>query len=175
MKFMTLIFVNCILQCTGTTSESLSWYEVHRDLSFMSSDYNWFDHDNKTNDEFLFKDSYLGENQLHTELGVKEELYNSQMFEVALTAYTDDPKEGSGTGLTASGTKPIVGRTVAVSRDLFASLKGKSIYIEGYGTYIVEDTMHSKYKKKVDLFVKTKKEAFNKIGHQKGIKIYVLE
>lgn len=58
---------------------------------------------------------------------------------------------------------------VAVSRDLLASQTvcyGDAIVIPGLGVRIVNDTMHSRIKQSVDIFVETHKEE-KKIGTRK--------
>ena len=92
---------------------------------------------------------------------------------VTRTAYTASQDECDSTPhITATGTKPKVGRTIAVSRDLFKHLKHRKVYIEGLGIFTIEDTMNERYSNRVDLLVSSKSEA-KKIGIGK-IKMMVL-
>ena len=63
---------------------------------------------------------------------------------------------------TATMTNPIVGRTVAISDELFLlGWLGNKIYIEGYGVFIAEDRMSKSIKGKcLDICVGSKKAAF---------------
>lgn len=58
----------------------------------------------------------------------------------------------------ALGRKMVVGRDVAVSRDL-SWLLGKWVYIKGIGRRYVNDLMNKRYKMSVDVLVGSKKEA----------------
>ena len=92
---------------------------------------------------------------------------------VTRTAYTASRDECDSTPhITATGTKPKVGRTIAVSRDLFEHLKHRKVYIEGLGVFTIEDTMNERYTNRVDLLVSSKSEA-KKIGIGK-VKMMVL-
>ncbi|KPJ65939.1 MAG: hypothetical protein AMJ45_04360 [Syntrophobacter sp. DG_60] len=78
-----------------------------------------------------------------------------------VTAYSPTKRQCDGTPLvTASGTRPKVG-TVAVSRDLFYSgwKFGGRIYIEGLGIYEINDLMHTRWKKRIDVFLKNERLA----------------
>ena len=94
-----------------------------------------------------------------TYAGALENCGRHTLMELEITAYTvssdetdDDP------GMTALMRKPVVGRTVAVSRDL-AGLLGCEIWIEGLGMFWVEDLMNSRYTHRVDVLMGTKAEA----------------
>lgn len=78
---------------------------------------------------------------------------------------------------TKLGTSMVAGRTVAGPVDIL----GKKIYVEGYGSRIVEDTGHEDYirwivpgkKLKIDMFVNSHSEAMKKgIVHTKGYILY---
>ena len=56
-----------------------------------------------------------------------------------------------GVGQTASGAAPAEGRTIAVD--------GSRVYIEGYGTFIAEDTGSAIKNNKIDIFVSTHSRA----------------
>lgn len=65
---------------------------------------------------------------------------------------------------TAIMVAPIVGRTVAISTELFeAGWLGQKIYIDGFGIFVCEDRMSSKIKgKQIDICVASRKEAFQR-------------
>lgn len=95
-------------------------------------------------------------------------------YKIELSHYTASRDETDSTpNITATGSKPVVGRTLALSRDLFAHLKGKKVYIRGMGVFTVEDTMNPRYSRRGDLLVASKSEAF-KLGVKKDVKIVVL-
>jgi len=74
-------------------------------------------------------------------------------FRVTATAYNSDPAQTDSTPLiTASGTRARVG-TLAVSRDLLKLLP--------YGTtvYVVEDTMHPRWERRVDFWMPDRQAA----------------
>lgn len=73
-----------------------------------------------------------------------------------LTFYTTAPDEGSGTGITASGTVATAGRTVACNSLPF----GTRVIVEGR-EYVVEDTGNIG-SNTLDILVETKEEAFSK-------------
>lgn len=88
-------------------------------------------------------------------------------IKATITAYTDDPRENNGIGNpvgTAMGTKVRPG-IVAVSRDLLKSgwKLGDKLFIEGLGVFTIEDTMHARWRNRVDVAVAGKKDA-GKIG-----------
>ena len=80
-------------------------------------------------------------------------------MDVEITFYTAAPDEGSGTGITASGTYATAGRTVAMNGVPF----GTRVIIDGE-EYIVEDrgNLGSNV---IDVFVESKAEAF-RLGRQ---------
>lgn len=95
-------------------------------------------------------------------------------YNIELSHYTASRDETDSTPhVTATGSKPVVGRTLALSRDLFSHLKGKKVYIKGMGVYTVEDTMNPRYARRGDLLVASKSEA-RKLGVKKDVKIVVL-
>ncbi|MEA3295539.1 MAG: 3D domain-containing protein [Patescibacteria group bacterium] len=63
---------------------------------------------------------------------------------------------------TATMTKPTVGRTIAISKELFdLGWLGNKIYIDGFGVFIAEDRMSSGIKGKcIDICVDSKEKAF---------------
>lgn len=72
---------------------------------------------------------------------------------VAVTAYTNHQCETDSTPHhTATMTGPIPGWTCAVSRDLIHWLGGR-VYIPGIGVRRVNDLMHARYTRALDLYV----------------------
>lgn len=73
-----------------------------------------------------------------------------------VSAYTASADEcGKSDGITASGTKATVNRTIASDFLSFGTL----VIIDGK-TYTVEDRFGGGYTDRIDIFMKTKKEAF---------------
>ena len=80
-------------------------------------------------------------------------------FTINASAYTAAPDEtgGKGDGITASGLKVVVNRTIACPPEYpFGAL----ITIEGMGTYRCEDRGGAIKGNKFDIYMETKKEAF---------------
>ncbi|MEA4856942.1 3D domain-containing protein [Solidesulfovibrio sp.] len=99
-------------------------------------------------------------------------------IEATVTAYTPDPRENGGRGSrtgTALGT-PIRPGIVAVSRDLLRSGWdfGDKIHIEGLGVFTIEDTMHQRFRRTIDVAVPNRAAA-RKIGKMKNIEVTLLE
>lgn len=95
-----------------------------------------------------------------------------------ITAYTPDPRENGGPG-TKSGTAigtPIRSGIVAVSRDLLRSGWdfGNKVHIKGLGVFIIEDTMHHRFRRTIDVAVPDIAAA-QKIGKMKDIEVTLLE
>ena len=95
-----------------------------------------------------------------------------------VTAYTPSPRENGGPG-TKSGTAlgtPIRPGIVAVSRDLLRSGWdfGDKIHIEGLGVFIIEDTMHQRFRRTIDVAVPDMTAA-RKIGVLRDIAVTLLE
>ncbi len=73
-----------------------------------------------------------------------------------VSAYTASADEcGKSDGITASGTKATVNRTIASDHLRF----GDMVTIDGK-TYTVEDVFNGGYTDRIDIYMKTKKEAF---------------
>ncbi len=105
-------------------------------------------------------------------------LSNKQRIAATVTAYTPDPRENGGKGKksgTAIGTRIRPG-IVAVSRDLLKSgwNFGDKIHIEGLGVFTIEDTMHQRHRRTIDVAVPDRKEA-EKIGKRRAIVVTLLE
>jgi 3D (Asp-Asp-Asp) domain-containing protein len=95
-----------------------------------------------------------------------------------ITAYTPSPRENRGRGhkaATALGT-PIRPGIVAVSRDLLHAGWdfGDRIHIEGLGVFTIEDTMHQRFRRTIDVAV-SDMEAARKIGLMRNIEVTLLE
>ena len=95
-----------------------------------------------------------------------------------VTAYTPAPRENRGRGRrsgTAIGTSVRPG-IVAVSRDLLHSGWdfGDKVHIKGLGVFIIEDTMHERFRRTIDVAV-ADMAAARKIGTLRGIEVTLLE
>ena len=118
---------------------------------------------------------------LLTEVSELKELITSTVtsgklvtYDITLSHYTASADEtDSRPWETATGTKPVVGKTLALSRDLFQHLRGRKVYVRGIGVFTVEDTMNARYSRHGDLLVSSKLEA-KKLGVKKNVKIVVL-
>ena len=71
-------------------------------------------------------------------------------------------------GITASGTRPVEGRTVAASRSIPL---GTRIHIEGIGWRIVEDRTAKRFDGRVDVYFRSHAEALRFGKQQRTIKI----
>ena len=105
-------------------------------------------------------------------------LSNKQRIAATVPAYTPDPRENGGKGKksgTAIGTRIRPG-IVAVSRDLLKSgwNFGDKVHIEGLGVFTIEDTMHQRHRRTIDVAVPDRKEAA-KIGKRRAIVVTLLE
>lgn len=86
-----------------------------------------------------------------------------------LTAYCSCTKCTRGLGITASGTKPVQGRTVGCN----GIPLGTPIYIEGYGEYVVEDTgnMHNNV---IDVYMDSHSAALQ-FGRKYDVNVYIIK
>lgn len=86
-----------------------------------------------------------------------------------ITAYCACRKCTKGTGITASGRKPVEGRTVAASRSIPL---GTKIHIGGgIGWRVVEDRLAKRFDGRVDIYFRSHAEAL-KFGKQnRAVKI----
>lgn len=95
-------------------------------------------------------------------------------YELECTLYFYCPCEkccGKGGGKkTATGTKPTVNRTIAVDPKVIPL--GSTVYIDGFGKYIAEDTGGGIKGNKIDVFVNSHKEALN-LGVKRNIRVKV--
>ena len=83
----------------------------------------------------------------------------------AYTAHSDEC--GKNDGITASGTKAVAGRTIAMDGVPF----GTVVEIEGH-KYVVEDRFGGGYTDRIDIFMDTKAEAFQWGRRWLEVKIY---
>lgn len=93
-----------------------------------------------------------------------------------ITAYTNSPKETEGDpNVTASGSTVKVGG-VAASRDIIKKYGyGTKIFIKPLNkTYEINDTMSSRWKNRIDVFMYDRQKALQ-FGIKKKKVIYVLE
>ena len=73
-------------------------------------------------------------------------------------------------GNTASGTTPTQGRTIAVDPDIIPL--GTEVYIEGYGSYVAEDTGSNINEYTIDVFHNNHNDAL--VWGVKYVDIYVV-
>jgi 3D (Asp-Asp-Asp) domain-containing protein len=96
---------------------------------------------------------------------------------VTITAYTARSRECDATpNKTAMMIKPRPGRTIAVSRDLFDDgwTFGRSVYIAGLGVFVIEDLMHRRHTRGIDILMGSAREA-NKFGKVTGQAVLIAE
>jgi 3D (Asp-Asp-Asp) domain-containing protein len=74
--------------------------------------------------------------------------------------------------LTATQTPPIVGLTVAISRDK-KHLLGRTVWIDGVGTREITDLMGRQWTNKMDVLVATRKDA-KAFGLKKKVRVILL-
>jgi 3D (Asp-Asp-Asp) domain-containing protein len=103
---------------------------------------------------------------------------SKKSISATVTAYTPAPRENGGRGKkvgTAIGTRIRPG-IVAVSRDLLRSGwdYGDKVHIKGLGVFIIEDTMHSRFRRTIDVAVPDMAAA-QKIGKLRNIEVTLLE
>lgn len=82
--------------------------------------------------------------------------------DIACTGKTD--------GITNTGIKAKVGKTISVDPSIIPL--GSKVYIEGLGYFVAEDTGGAIKENKIDVFVKTHKEA-NRLGKHKA-EVYLI-
>jgi len=105
-------------------------------------------------------------------------LHPKKTITATVTAYTPAPRENLGRGRksgTAIGTAIRPG-IVAVSRDLLQSGWdfGDRVHIKGLGVFIIEDTMHQRFRRTIDVAVPDLAAA-RKIGSLRRIEVTLLE
>jgi 3D (Asp-Asp-Asp) domain-containing protein len=118
----------------------------------------------------IFKPQQIEEESSEVEVNYYSEFTYSKDWlafeEFEATAYCACPKCCGkwADGITASGTKATVKRTIAVDSNLIPL--GSKVEIEGLGTYIAEDTGSAIKGKIIDIYFDTHEEAL-KFGRQK--------
>ena len=100
-----------------------------------------------------------------------------KQISATVTAYTPAPRENGGRGRksgTAIGTRIRPG-IVAVSRDLLRSgwKFGAKVRIKGLGVFTIEDTMHQRFHRTIDVAV-VNTAAAQRIGKLRGIEVTLL-
>lgn len=92
-----------------------------------------------------------------------ESLRKKTALTATVTAYSAEVKQCDSDPRVAASLKKVRPGTVAVSRDLFAKgwTFGRKIYIEGHGIYEINDLMHKRKKKSIDVFIGDTKAAKN--------------
>jgi len=108
---------------------------------------------------------------------VNENIYVNQPEEIKsepiilkATAYTKSAEEQTKKGITKSGTKVSRG---TVSVDPKTIPLGTKLYIEGYGYAVALDTGGDIKQDRIDLYMETKKEAFE-FGRQ-DVRVWIIE
>jgi len=95
---------------------------------------------------------------------------NNKHIIMEATAYTKSVEEGTQRGITRSGTEVSRG-TVAV--DPRAIPLGTRLYVDGYGDAIALDTGGAIKGNRIDLYMETKKEAFE--WGRRQVKVWILK
>lgn len=96
-----------------------------------------------------------------------------------VTAYRSVPEQTDSSPYLTSIGERVCKDGVAVSQDLLKSKKikyGDWVYIEGIGLKRVNDTMHSRFKNHVDVWVRTldEEKKFHKKYKDKQLKVWVV-
>lgn len=99
---------------------------------------------------------------------IKEE--NNNYITMRATAYTKSKEEGTYDGITASGTQVSRGSVAVDPRRIPL---GTKLYIEGYGHAVACDTGGDIKHDRIDLYMETKKEAFE-FGRQ-SVRVWIIE
>lgn len=103
---------------------------------------------------------------------------SGKRIRATITVYTPSPRENNGPGTksgTAIGTRIRPG-IVAVSRDLLRAGWdfGDKVRIQGLGIFTIEDTMHQRFRRTIDVAVPNLAAA-QKIGKRYNIEVTLLE
>lgn len=137
---------------------------------------NAFD-DNPIIEEKVYKSDYINtENKLdyEEEKIVSRGNYVRNKTEFIATAYCSCEKccgKWAKYNKTASGTTPKQGRTIAVDKNVIPL--GTSVYIEGYGEYVAEDTGSGIKGNRIDIYFESHQEALQ-FGRKK-VKLLIQE
>lgn len=116
----------------------------------------------------LFLFPLLASEAERSEVYIPYTVTNHEKLEVDITFYTSRPEETDSTPfITADGTRVRDG-IIAISRDLFEHFDyGDSLFVDGYGWFEVRDCMNKRWKKRVDIWVGSKKVAIRN-GKKRG-------
>ncbi len=82
--------------------------------------------------------------------------HSSIYIPVTITAYTPRPQECDGTPYTTAFMTKVREGIVGLSRDLegdFNFKRGDEITLYGFGTFVFEDRMNKRWKRRVDIFM----------------------
>lgn len=101
---------------------------------------------------------------------IKKEEENNKYIIMKASAYTKSVEEGTSRGITRSGVS--VSRGI-VSVDPKIIPLGTKLYIEGYGYAVAADTGGAIKGNRIDLYMETKKEAFE-FG-RRDVKVFIID
>lgn len=119
------------------------------------------------------KDHQSTVDELQAKINIVKQEVRKNFMTVEASAYTLSKREtDSNPFQTATNQRPIPGKTCAVSRDLKHLLNRNIYLIKEQKTLYVNDIMHKRYKKSIDMAVSSRKVAFD-FG-RKDVKIIVL-
>ncbi len=113
-------------------------------------------------EEKLVDSEYKGEaRQFLASVPVNPGSPSREVQQVTVTAYNPTPEQTDGDPLMAASMRKVRPGTVAVSRDLFDQgwVFGKKVRIEGLGIFEINDLMHPRMTKRVDVFMWDEKQA----------------
>jgi len=105
-------------------------------------------------------------------LGV--DLSNLSSIKVTVTSYNPVPAQTDNTPLYGSDGELVVPGILAVSKDLrkkYHLKDGDKVILENYGTFLVKDSMHPRWKNRVDIISFSKKWS-KKFGTKKNVTLY---
>ena len=94
---------------------------------------------------------------------------------VTVTAYNSDPAQTDDTPHLTASMQNVRPGVLAVSRDLlevYGLQYGQKVVLDGYGIFVVADTMAKRWKKRVDIWIADKKAALLH-GKQKSILVWI--
>jgi len=97
-------------------------------------------------------------------------------YTCTVTFYTPSSDETDSTPyITASGARVRPG-ICAISRDLekVGFTFGKTIYVEGLGSFEIQDRMHKRWKNRIDVLVMSKRQA-RRFGKIENVSVFVSE
>ena len=135
--YWLFIFFACIALIFGFSAAISDIRGLNRDIAQMQVQV-----DDLTNDQITMRDKLDG-------MAAAQEIICLGTFKVY--AYTASAQEcGKSDGITFTGTKVTVGRTIAVDPAIIPL--GSKVYLDGRGPYIAEDIGGGIKGKKIDLF-----------------------